>query len=362
MTQLIMTHSFWPVAAAFLLVLLLLPPGAKLAARLGLLDHPGGRKQHEGEVPPVGGLVVFPVFMAMAAVFMTDWHDAAWFYGALALILITGALDDRFVIPPRTKFAIQFLAAFLIVLPGHARVAMLGDLFGFGPVGLSFMSIPFSIVAAVLLINAVNLMDGLDGLAGGMGVIVLGWMAACAAGSGNHNATAQVVVLCAALCGFLFYNLRTPFRRRASVFLGDAGSLALGLSISWYAIRLGGSAQPSVPPAAIAWMLGLPIMDTCGQFARRIREGRHPFSADQDHFHHHFVRVGLSPGQATAAVLALVFLYGLIGVGGLALGIPPWLLMYGWAALLLAHIALSMQPDRFRSLIAHVTRKTFVSP
>ncbi len=354
-----MMMIFLPYAAlALALTLCLIPLAKRLAKRFHFLDHPDDeRKAHAKPVPPIGGLVVFPVFMAVAAGLVTEWRDYAWFYLALALILVTGALDDRFGVSPRVKFAAQFAAALLIVVPGHAQVVDLGDLFGTGTVWLGPLSIPFSVIAAVLLINAINLMDGLDGLAGGLGVIVLGGMALCAAQAGGAGPAGELFVLCGALAGFLVYNMRSPWRARATVFMGDAGSLSLGLSIAWYAIRLAGHPQPQVHPTTVAWLLGLPIMDTCGQFARRVREGRHPFSADRDHFHHHFVRVGLSPGHATAAVLTTVFVFALIGVGGIAMGIPSYRLMYLWAALLLCHIWLSMHPAIFRGLIARLLRR-----
>lgn len=338
---------------AFLLAAALMPFARKLAARAGFLDRPDGRKQHEGAVPPIGGLVVFPVFMLVAGYLLHDWGANGWFFSALALMLVTGALDDKYTVPPRIKFLLQFAAACMIAT-GGAKVAAMGDLFGFGIVRLGFLSIPFSIVATVLLINAVNLMDGLDGLAGGMGVIVLGAMALCASFNGNHPETVELLILCGALCGFLVFNMRSPWRGKASVFLGDAGSLALGLSIAWYAIRLAGRAEPVIAPASVAWMLGLPIMDTCGQFARRVREGRSPFSADHNHFHHLFVQAGMSVGRATFWILGIILLYSAIGITGIRAGLPSWLLMYVWALLLLIHIRMAMRPESFRQAISRV--------
>ena len=350
-----MISPFLLIPLAFILTLAFIPPARRVALRCGFVDRPGGRKRHDKAVPPIGGLIVFPVFLACSAPMVQDWQHTLWFYAASALILTVGAFDDRFTVPPLVKFAAQFIAAWLIVVPGQAQVASLGNLFGQGPVGLGFVSVPFSIIATVLLINAVNLMDGLDGLAGGLGVIVLSGMALCVYDPA-HNAT-SMVALCAALVGFLVYNMRNPWRRKACLFMGDAGSLTLGLAISWYAITLAGARDSHLEPVIVAWLLGLPIMDTCGQFARRIAEGRHPFSADQDHFHHHFVRVGLSPGRATAAVLTVEAVYGLIGMIGFNAGVPPQILLILWGALLFIHIALSMRPRRFRRLIAFLLRR-----
>jgi UDP-GlcNAc:undecaprenyl-phosphate/decaprenyl-phosphate GlcNAc-1-phosphate transferase len=154
-----------------------------------------------------------------------------------------------------------------------------------------------------------------------------------------------------ALAAFLVYNMRNPLRRKANIFLGDAGSMALGLSLAWFGMRLGWGTDPVVDPISVAWILALPIMDTCAQFARRVSQGRHPFSADRNHFHHHFVNAGVPIGQATAIMTALGFFLGLIGVGGMLLGVPEYILAYAWIALLFLHMYMNMRPARLRRLI-----------
>lgn len=308
-------------------------------------------------MPPVGGLVVFPVFMILGAFYGMDWEHYAAFYTALFLLLVIGALDDRYNVLPRFKFGAQFLAAFIIVLWGMAKLSHLGNIFGFGTFWLGFMAVPFSVIAAVLLINAVNLMDGLDGLAGGKGFIALFWLSVCAATGTDSTTLGAILILMGALAGFLVYNMRHPFRERATVFLGDGGSLTLGLTLAWFSIYLGRGEHPVIAPISIAWVLALPIFDICGQFARRISEGRHPFDADQDHFHHHFVKTGLSVGQSTAIILFIGFIFGAFGVLGSLFGLPDFILAYIWIALLLIHIYLSVKPERFRKLIAGVTGK-----
>jgi UDP-GlcNAc:undecaprenyl-phosphate/decaprenyl-phosphate GlcNAc-1-phosphate transferase len=271
------------------------------------------------------------------------------FWAALLVIMVAGALDDRYAIRPRWKFLAQFAAAGLIVY-GGARVASLGDLFGFGTVWLSWMHIPFSLVATVLLINAINLIDGLDGLAGGKSLVALFWMSIPALLAGSGFAL-PIAVMMGALAAFLVYNMRNPLRRKANIFLGDAGSMALGLSLAWFGMRLGWGTDPVVDPISVAWILALPIMDTCAQFARRVSQGRHPFSADRNHFHHHFVNAGVPIGQATAIMTALGFFLGLIGVGGMLLGVPEYILAYAWIALLFLHMYMNMRPARLRRLI-----------
>ncbi|HEY8191210.1 MAG TPA: MraY family glycosyltransferase [Alphaproteobacteria bacterium] len=328
---------------AFSAVAVLIPAARALARAKGFVDRPGGRKKHEDEVPPVGGLVIFPVFMTVAALAGIDAHTM-WFFLGLALLLVTGALDDRHQLPPRVKFTAQIATALLIVIPGGATVITLGNLFGTGPVYLGWGGAVFAAVAAVLLINAINLMDGIDGLAAGIGFIILFWLAV--AGGNIH-----VPVMMGALGGFLLYNMRRPGRARASVFMGDAGSLALGLSLAWFSIHLSQGLGAVIKPAAVAWLLALPIYDTCGQFARRVRQGRHPFEPDHDHFHHHFLYAGFTPGQATAIILSISFLFGAVGICGAAAGVPDYVLGYVWFAGLLTHIYMSMRPHRFRRLL-----------
>ena len=341
---------------ALVLVLAAVPLIARLARAADFVDRPGGRKQHGEAVPPVGGLAVFPVFMTVTALAGLP-SGYFWFFAALALLLVMGALDDAFTIPAKFKFIVQICAAVMAVAGGGAHVTSLGNLLGFGSIWLGWGGIVFSVTAAVLLINAVNLMDGLDGLAGGTGFAALTVLAVAAVIKGGGFADLPpLLILIGALAGFLVYNMRHPWRKRASVFLGDSGSLALGLALAWFCIRLSQLPGPyALRPVAVAWILTLPIYDTCGQFARRVAGGRHPFDADHHHFHHHFLFAGFSPGRATAFILLLSFLAGMIGIGGLLIGVPEYVLGWLWTVLLLAHIYMSLRPHRFRRLLVRLS-------
>lgn len=347
------------VFLAFAAAAALIPPACRAAVRTRFVDRPGGRKAHRGAVPPVGGLVVVPVFLLGAGWLAAG--DVPGFYAfaaAMIMILVVGALDDARGLPARVKFFMQFAAASVMVVGGRAAIANLGDLFGFGPFGLGLASVPFSIVAAVLLMNAVNLMDGLDGLAGGIAFTALFWLAvSCVLTGGGAAYLPALLVLMAALAGFLLYNMRHPLRAKASVFLGDAGSLSLGLALAWFSMKLADINVAAAEPVSIAWILALPIMDTCGQFARRVREGRHPFDADQNHFHHHFIAVGVPAGRAVAIILGIAFVSGGIGVAGVHAGLPVWGLTCGWTALLLAHIYMSLRPARMHAFLSGFTKR-----
>jgi UDP-GlcNAc:undecaprenyl-phosphate GlcNAc-1-phosphate transferase len=319
-------------------VLIIVPLARHVALRFGFVDIPGGRKQHKEPIPPIGGLVIFTVLFVIQALrgdIVENWA----LYTGLAALLVIGAWDDRTDVNAWVKFIIQIAVAFLVVLYGECRIENLGNMFGFGNLYLGFMSIPFSVAAVALLINAINLMDGLDGLAGGQSFLILAILAVI---SGLNP---ELLPILGALAGFLYYNMRSPWRARASIFLGDAGTLALGLTLAWYAISLANDPSVTLEPISVAWILAVPIMDECAQFYRRVREGRHPFSPDRGHLHHHFRDAGFSPEQATTSILMISTSLGLAGYALAILGVPLVILTLAWMITILTHMHLNDKKD-----------------
>ena len=341
--------------AAFMLVVLLVMPFRKLAQALGVVDAPGGRKQHDVAVPPVGGLVIFTVFMVVGLLSgVVDLQQYWPLYMSLIVLLVSGAFDDHFSIPARLKFLIHVFAACMIAFMGNVQAAYLGDLFGFGTVWTGFMSYPFTITAIVLLINAMNLMDGMDGLAGGVSLVMFLWFLLASVAVGWFAYIYVLLLLIACLAGFLVFNMRNPWRRKASLFLGDAGSMSLGLSIAWFGVLLARGEYAPLEPITVAWIIGFPIFDTCAQFYRRVCEGTDPFAPDRGHFHHHFIDAGVPVRYASLIIIALVGLMGGIGYVGIAVGLPPVVLTVAWVALLFTHIAVSKNPKRYVRFITFV--------
>jgi UDP-GlcNAc:undecaprenyl-phosphate GlcNAc-1-phosphate transferase len=344
-------------AVAFAAVVVLTPLVKTLALKIGFVDEPGGRKDHDKPVPPIGGLILLPVYMLVSYALGIDMEQFWPLFAAVGLILVIGGIDDFRNISPWPRFIAQFVAAALIVIPGSAELHDLGNLFGDEVFSLGWMSIPFSIVAVVLLINAINMMDGLDGLAGGKSFIVFFWLSVACVVAGQWQALLPIMPLIGALLGFLVYNMRHPFRGRASIFLGDAGSMGLAVVIAWFAIGLAQDPDPVLVPISTAWILALPIFDINAQFYRRVREGRHPFSPDRGHFHHHVVGAGFSHGHSTAVILLIVFALGGVGYLGIELGIEQWILTTLWIFCLFAHISLSYKPKTYITLFNQFTDK-----
>lgn len=342
---------------ALSLVLAIIPLARRWMLEKGLTDQPGGRKKHEVPTPQIGGMVLFPVFIICSLFLIKDWNIFAPYLTALTLLLVVGAWDDHKPLPARFKFLVQIIAACLVVFAGQTYVIHLGDLFGFGIAWLGPFKQIFTVLALVLLINGMNLMDGLDGLAGGVGFIVMSFLTVVALFSGSDVMLGPLMVCTACLGGFLFYNMRRPGREKASVFMGDAGALSLGLTAGWFSIHMASGTDAVIEPISIAWLLTLPIIDTCAQFTRRMLQGRHPFDSDYHHFHYHFITAGVPHGKAVFYVLLTTFVGCFIGVFLPLIGVPAFVLTYMWIALFFGHIYMSLRPRRFRRAIKRLLIK-----
>lgn len=326
-----------------------------LALKFNYVDNPGGRKQHDQPVPPIGGICIFIVFLA----FMIAQGALSWaVYASLALVLVVGIVDDAFGMNARLKFALHFLSALILVIGGDAVITSLGNILGLGELSLGIMAIPFSVACIVYILNAVNMMDGVDGLAGGNSLLILGWLLAAAAMGHWMDEVVQIMILMVAIAGFLVYNMRTPWRKRASVFLGDAGSMALGLMIAWYCIRLSQQPVSAIAPVSIAWIIALPIIDSFGLLVARLKERRPPFEPDRRHFHHHFLNAGFLPQQTTPLILLWSFLLGSIGFFGVKIGLSEAVLGWGWIILWWGHALLVIKSERFISFLQSFVPKT----
>lgn len=343
MGALIFPFAMFGVALAVLLAAI------PLARRSGFVDWPGGRKDHLEGVPPIGGLVVFIVFVIALGIGGLLNREMVLMLAGAGAIGAVGLYDDWRGMNPWVKFAAQIIVACYLVLFAGAELRVLGDMFGFGELGLNIFTVPFCVAALVLLMNAMNMMDGLDGLAGGIATIILGWFACAAAQSGQGALAAQITGAIAPLLAFLTLNLRHPLNARARVFLGDAGSLMLAVIIGWFAIRLA-QEEPvqAIAPIGVAWLLAVPVIDALAVFFIRARRGAHPFAADRNHLHHRFMDRGVSPEWTVAVILGACALCGFAGVVLPVAGVPLFALTYAWMAAAVIYVAVGARGGAVR--------------
>ncbi len=314
--------------------------GRKWALRVRFIDRPGGRKKHQGAVPPIGGLIIIPIFTALYFLTVpTALSDWPLFFG-LFILLIMGVLDDRYILRSGLKFVIQIIVATFIIVIGGDYIQSFGNIFGTGDISIGFLAVPFSVACLVMMMNAINMIDGLDGLAAGVSFVVIILLLAI---SLTLSLPVQgFLSLIIPLSVFLFFNMRHPWREKAAVFLGDSGSLTLGLILGWMCIRMTHQSPDLFPPVSVIWILAVPVIDALMLFFLRITRGRHPFTPDRNHLHHRFLLRGFTIGQTTLSVMGVVFLCGCIGMS-ITVGISEKILFFLWILGVFAYIAISLR-------------------
>ncbi len=294
---------------------------AYLAPTIGLVDHPGGRKDHDGAVPVVGGIALVLTLLYAVFVFKNPTVHPA-FLAAAAILVVVSVWDDWKELHHIPRFLAQIVAVLVMVYGAGVELRSVGNLLGWRSIGLAALSVPMTVFAVVGVINAVNMIDGMDGLAGSTSLVSLAWYGVAATLSGLHSQAGLAWILCGGLAGFLLLNLRLPWQPRARVFLGDAGSTLLGFALAWLAIDLTQGAGRTMPPIAALWVVLLPLADTVSLMARRRARGQSPFHPDREHIHHFLLAHGFSVSGALGVLVAASLVFGAVGVGGWYVGVP----------------------------------------
>ncbi len=282
----------------------------KVAHRLDIIDRPGGRKRHEHPTPMVGGLAMF--IAVLAALFIGDalHGNVATLLECAAVLVMLGVLDDKHGLSVSLRMMIQVFLVSVVIVGAGGTITHLGALFG-RDVPLGMFAIPFSVIAFVGGINAINMIDGTDGMAGKMALITTLGVATIFYLAGAVELLPLTWAMLGALVGFLLFNSRL-FVKRAWVFMGDSGSMWLGLVLGWFMAQVtqGGV---SAEPALVLWLFGIPLIDTLVVMARRMKRKQSPFAGDRTHIHHVLEHAGLSV-RRTVLVLSLAQLV-LVGIG-----------------------------------------------
>ncbi|MEW5920163.1 MAG: MraY family glycosyltransferase [Bacillota bacterium] len=292
-------QQFLAPALAFMLAFIFTPLMRRLALRVGAMDHPGGRKIHGHAMPLLGGVAVYLSFWITAALILTFMPGGEKLRGLFlgsSLILALGLYDDIRGLSYKAKFAGQFVAA-LILLAYNIRIEFITLPFQ-NMVFLGAFIVPLTLLWVVGVTNAVNLADGVDGLATGICIIAAAVM--CALTFENFPLISLLALcLAGAALGFLPHNFAP-----ARIFLGDSGSLFLGFMLAAFSI-MNVTKQATFTTLVIpVLILGLPICDTCYAMWRRLRGRRPIFQADNGHIHHRLLNMGLGPRRT---VLVLYF-------------------------------------------------------
>lgn len=265
------------------------------APRIGLTDLPGHRKVHTTAVPRVGGIAMAAGILVSAALLPHLTLPMLGVLAGLLVLLVFGVWDDRVDLDYRVKFLGQFLAVGLCMGIGGVRIeALTLDT----PLVLpSALSWALTFVFLVGVTNAVNLSDGLDGLAGGLAFLCLCAIAVLGATIGNATVTTLALIESGAILGFLRFNTHP-----ARIFMGDGGSQMLGFSIGVLAIVATQGESGVLSASLPLLLLGLPILDTLTVIVRRLASGQSPFVSDRNHLHHQLLGLGFMHREAVALI------------------------------------------------------------
>lgn len=297
---------------SFIIVLFGIPSIITIAKLKGLYDSHNDRKLHTSKIPRLGGVAIFSAFTLSVCL----WGDPQmprlqYLSAGLIVLFFSGLKDDIIMISPINKLIMQFFAAGLVCMVDGLRITNFQGLLGIYEISM-FSSVLISIFTVIVITNAFNLIDGVDGLAGGLSFIIsltyaiwfyligeVGWSTICFALAGS-------------LLGFLFFNFNN-----AKIFMGDAGSLTIGFLLSVFTIKFiefGNISRTDVynlktsPILAIALLI-VPLYDTLRVFLIRILNKQSPFKADRNHLHHWLIKIGLNHTQVCIVLYIVNLLF-----------------------------------------------------
>lgn len=330
------------IAFCLALSVLALPLMLPVARRFGLVDHPGGRKDHGCAMPVIGGLVIYLVVVAAFLLFEAHISLRTWvFIAGAGLLVLVGQLDDYFDLRWTWRIGAQSLAALMMALAGGLVATNLQDVFGFTGANIGWLAVPFTVFIVVGVINALNMADGVDGLAGSLSLVALVLYACFALYAGDALVAERALAVAAAVLGFLVWNARLPWQPRARVFLGNGGSMLLGFTIAYFSVRLSQDVEHPVSPVLGPWALSLPLIDCVALMFRRWRAGRSPFAADRQHMHHMLLDAGFRASAVVAIIAGGSLVLGVAAAVAVKLGVYRPLVVLAFLALLAAWCAFS---------------------
>ena len=306
---------------AFAVVKLLKP----IAYWAELVDKPGGRKQHHGVVPLIGGIAIYASVLVTSFLFIEQPIEIRLFLLAGGLIVFMGMVDDRYQLSARFRLVGQLLVSCIFVYALDVHFYSFGDLLGIGELNPGWLGYPLAILSIMGAINAMNMLDGMDGLVGSIAMVSFIGLVALFGANGNSTFQYLCMTFIGSTGAFLIFNLwGSPTRAFGKVFMGDAGSMFLGLSLGVLLICGSQGTSPAFSPVTALWFMLLPITDMFTIMYRRIKRGRSPMAPDRTHIHHIILRAGFSAKQTLYVMLCVQGLFVVLGVFFMKAGVPDW--------------------------------------
>jgi UDP-GlcNAc:undecaprenyl-phosphate GlcNAc-1-phosphate transferase len=335
-------YTLATAVTAFLFAFLAIKFFNPVAIEIGLVDKPSERKQHAGHIPLIGGISIFLAVLAASLLWLPNTLELRMYLIASAMMVFIGALDDKFDLRVRVRIVGQIIIASLMIYGVGGYISNLGNLFSFGDVTLGPLGIVFTYIGIIVVINAYNMIDGIDGLIGSLSINTFTSIAILFIISGQTDYLSYPLILATATVPYLMYNLgffEKFFNKESKkIFMGDAGSMFVGLSVIWLLTMGTQGEQSSFRPVTALWICAIPLMDMLAIVVRRYKNGKSPFKPDRDHLHHLLQRAGLSSRQTLVAISIAAIVMSVIGLVGEYFNIPDVIMLTGFVFVFLCYV------------------------
>ncbi|WP_440875557.1 UDP-N-acetylglucosamine--undecaprenyl-phosphate N-acetylglucosaminephosphotransferase [Thalassotalea sp. PLHSN55] len=305
-----------PVFTSFIFAYVAIKFFKPIAIEVGLVDKPNERKHHAGHIPLIGGISIFVAVLMASLIWLPNTLELRMYLIASAMMVFIGALDDKYDLRVRVRIVGQIIIASLMIYGVGGYISNLGDLFGTGDVSLGPLGILFTYIAIIVVINAYNMVDGIDGLVGSLSLNTFVSIAVLFMLSGNTSYLSYPLIIATATLPYLFFNLNVFKKSTKKIFMGDAGSMFIGLSVMWLLSMGTQGENASFRPVTALWICAVPLMDMLAIVYRRVKKGKSPFKPDRDHLHHILQRAGFNSRQTLLIITIFSILMSLIGILG----------------------------------------------
>ena len=356
------THLLLPFMVAFLVVLWIFPKVLAVALQKNIVDNPDARKLQKRPIPVLGGMAVFfgLTFGFVIAMMFADCAELFPVFAAMTIMLYMGTLDDIMGLSPALRFVVEIAVMTMMVIISRCAINDFHGLFGLEVIPM-WVAVPLTVFATVGIINAINLIDGIDGLSSGYCVMACLMFCVMFYHVGHESMVILTAVATGAMIPFFFHNV---FGKTSKMFIGDGGTLVMGTMMATFVLQVLDAQSPCAElrasnigliPFTLA-VLSIPVFDTLRVMLSRLSRGVSPFHPDKTHLHHIFIEIGCSHPATFVAILTLnslvVLTWWVLVVQGFSVDVQLYVVVA---------MALLFTFGVYAFISYHITRKTRIN-
>ncbi len=356
------THLLLPFMVAFLVVLWIFPKVLAVALQKNIVDNPDARKLQKRPIPVLGGMAVFfgLTFGFVIAMMFADCAELFPVFAAMTIMLYMGTLDDIMGLSPALRFVVEIAVMTMMVIISRCAINDFHGLFGLEVIPM-WIAVPLTVFATVGIINAINLIDGIDGLSSGYCVMACLMFCVMFYHVGHESMVILTAVATGAMIPFFFHNV---FGKTSKMFIGDGGTLVMGTMMATFVLQVLDAQSPCAElrasnigliPFTLA-VLSIPVFDTLRVMLSRLSRGVSPFHPDKTHLHHIFIEIGCSHPATFVAILTLnslvVLTWWVLVVQGFSVDVQLYVVVA---------MALLFTFGLYAFISYHITRKTRIN-